>query len=143
MSTLLPRMLDQPHNSPLALAIRLPRSLMCPAPTCQPLLTRSWRSSVTTPPNHGATLDTGIPPSPPPQGATRSSSSSGPVKKSRKMQVRKGRNGRYVVGWCTVLIHSSHTRHKNLCACKWLTRNEAGPAAESTATDCRQQRGSY
>ncbi|OAX31694.1 hypothetical protein K503DRAFT_58375 [Rhizopogon vinicolor AM-OR11-026] len=97
MSTLLPRMLDQPHNSPLALAIRLPRSLMCPAPTCQPLLTRSWRSSVTTPPNHGATLDTGIPPSPPPQGATRSSSSSGPVKKSRKMQVRKGRNGRICV----------------------------------------------
>ncbi|OAX34273.1 hypothetical protein K503DRAFT_459683 [Rhizopogon vinicolor AM-OR11-026] len=87
-------MLDQPHNSPLALTIRPPQSLMCPVPTHQPLLTRSWRSSATIPPNHGATQGTGTSPSPPPQDTTRSSSSSGPVKKSRKMQVRKGQNGR-------------------------------------------------
>jgi hypothetical protein len=55
-------------------------------------------SSATTPPNHGATQDTGIPPAPPPHNT--SSDSSGPVKKSRKMQVGKAQNGRYVVG-CT------------------------------------------
>ncbi|OJA12591.1 hypothetical protein AZE42_06902 [Rhizopogon vesiculosus] len=82
---------------------------MCPAPTRQPLLTRSWRSSATTPPNHGAIQDSGIPPSLPPQDTTRSSSSSGPVKKSRKMQG----NGMW-----------------NLCAREWLTRNKAGSAAE-------------
>jgi len=79
----------------------------------KPLLTRSWRSSATIPPNHGATQGTGTSPSPPPQDTTRSSSSSGPVKKSRKM---------------------------NLCAHEWLARNKARSAVESTMTDCQQQR---
>ncbi|OJA10296.1 hypothetical protein AZE42_05553 [Rhizopogon vesiculosus] len=49
---------------------------------------------------------------------------------SREMQVGKGRNGRYVVGWCTVLIHSSNPRHRNSCAREWLTHNKAGSAVE-------------